>query len=116
MKRLVCVECGAEYAGHAEYCNVCGATRFERIEGPAPEAPALRKDGSILWAQGVIWLIALVYLIGERAARRPTELFLAWLLAASLGLALGLATRHLRAAAVFAAAGAAFMGIAGLIG
>jgi hypothetical protein len=106
--RHICLGCGAEYTGHAEYCNACGSERFERVGGPAPPAGQLRGDGTVIASQGALWLVCIVYLLAEKGLKHPVDVFWAWLLAAAASLVLGLVTKNLRAAALFMTLGAVF--------
>lgn len=113
--RLVCQECGATYAGHAEYCNFCGSEAFERRGGRPPAVPGLRRDGTVLVVQGSLWLVALVYLLGERGLHHPVDVASAWAVAALASFVAGLVTQHVRAALVFSLLGAAFFALTAAI-
>lgn len=103
--RFVCLDCGAEYGDHAEFCNACGSTRFERVA--APSSPkALTHDKTVLAVQGGLWVIAVVALLPD--ARTAWDIVLAWALTTLLGLTAGLVTRHLRAALLFSGLGAVY--------
>ena len=105
---FVCLACGAEYLGHAEYCNRCGGTDFQ-VDRAAPRpSPSIRSDTSVWALQGGLWLIAVLLLFGERSTRHVLDLAAGWAVTATLGLLLGLSTRNLRVAGLFAATGALF--------
>lgn len=114
MADYVCVDCGQTYEGYAEYCNVCGSTRFERVLAAPSPSPSLRSDPTALIIQGSLWLIGLVVWVNR--SRDLHALFWTWALTAFLGLVAGLITRNLRAAGLFAGLGVLFFGVAAALG
>lgn len=110
------MNCGATYSGHAEYCNVCGSTRFETEEPPvAGSGPALRGDATILVAHGTLWLTSVLFFVGARHQRAPDDLAVSWLATAGLAAVAAIVTRHVRVAVLFATLGAGMFGVAALL-
>lgn len=116
MRKLTCLDCGATYRGHAEYCNACGSVRFEVDDLIAKDSgPHLREDQSILLAHGTLWLVSVLFFVGARHQREPFDLAASWLATASLATVATVVTRHVRVALLFAGLGAALFGAAALL-
>lgn len=99
--RRVCAQCGAEYEGHAEYCNACGGEAFVEVAEPEVPEPPVRADAQALWMAGGLWLVGLGYFLTVRRPRDGLDLVEDWLLLTVLTFVLGLVLRNLKATLLF---------------
>ena len=116
-RSYICEECGAVYHDYAEYCNICGSTRFKSNSLAPLSSPSLsdKTTHSAALLQGSIWLIGLLLFVSNRRYYSIYALGMGWLTVFGLSLLASIITRHFRMGALFAIIGALFFILAVLV-
>ena len=114
-----CTVCGAVYESNdAAYCNACGSEDLQPVvDVPRVAAPQrrLRDDPYGVIAAAVLWISGVLYVVGQREPRSWGPLLFTWGSLFIMSTIAGLILRNVRAFTLFAAVGALFIFLYGLV-